>query len=627
MLTDLFLALPGFLASTDLFGIQLDQVVWTDVLARLHPLVLHLPIGLLVVLALLELPRLIRRPAPTHDGSRSVIVGLLVLVAPLTAASGWFLNGDGEYGSPVEWHQRLGIAVAVVSVLIGLAYWRKSEHYPLLVLAGFLLLLPTAHLGATLTHGEDFLFEPWKAAMKDADKTPVREIENAGTGSLSDAVDPPAEEDSSTPTELVATDSDVVATPPIEEPPSSATFATYAMVAPIFEEYCTKCHGTRKRKGQLALHDLESIFAGSEYGSILIAGDPAESRLIQVLRLALDEDEHMPPSEKSQPTAEELDRIESWVAGLTSTKLPAPSAAQPKNATPIPEPSSSSTPPVDAVPSATPSTEPSSADTETESALATLPGNVNLAFAAPKSAVIEELRAQLIHVEARDPESNSPLLWLDFAAMSPAPGRIAEQLAPVAGVVGELSLFGQDLDAADFALLGALPRLARLDARRLAGDGVSASQLAALAKSKSLVQLNLAGTKLDANAAKTLAKIGTLERLYVWGTGLDEAAVASLQAARPTLEIVGASAPADAAVEVEPEVVFTKLAPVDPAPSESSAPKLLAAENDTCPVSKKPVDPRYAVVFDGRVIGFCCPNCPRTFWDEPAKYLALLDAE
>jgi YHS domain-containing protein len=25
------------------------------------------------------------------------------------------------------------------------------------------------------------------------------------------------------------------------------------------------------------------------------------------------------------------------------------------------------------------------------------------------------------------------------------------------------------------------------------------------------------------------------------------------------------------------------------------------------------------------VIGFCCPNCPKAFWDDPAKFAPALD--
>jgi YHS domain-containing protein len=30
------------------------------------------------------------------------------------------------------------------------------------------------------------------------------------------------------------------------------------------------------------------------------------------------------------------------------------------------------------------------------------------------------------------------------------------------------------------------------------------------------------------------------------------------------------------------------------------------------------------VVYEGKVIAFCCPNCPKQFWTDPQKFLAAL---
>ncbi|MDZ4828772.1 MAG: YHS domain-containing protein, partial [Phycisphaerae bacterium] len=46
--------------------------------------------------------------------------------------------------------------------------------------------------------------------------------------------------------------------------------------------------------------------------------------------------------------------------------------------------------------------------------------------------------------------------------------------------------------------------------------------------------------------------------------------------------------------------------------------------NAVCPVSGTPVDPRYTIVYEGKVIGFCCPNCPKKFWDDPKAFAEKL---
>ncbi|HIA38713.1 MAG TPA: YHS domain-containing protein [Planctomycetes bacterium] len=40
-----------------------------------------------------------------------------------------------------------------------------------------------------------------------------------------------------------------------------------------------------------------------------------------------------------------------------------------------------------------------------------------------------------------------------------------------------------------------------------------------------------------------------------------------------------------------------------------------------CPVTGKIVDPKYTIVYQGKEILFCCPNCPKIFWEDPSKYL------
>ena len=64
--------------------------------------------------------------------------------------------------------------------------------------------------------------------------------------------------------------------------------------------------------------------------------------------------------------------------------------------------------------------------------------------------------------------------------------------------------------------------------------------------------------------------------------------------------------------------------PTPPAPPAAPA----AAEmpyNATCPVLLgNPVDARYTVDYNGKVVGFCCPMCKAKFLKDPMKYLKNL---
>jgi hypothetical protein len=76
---------------------------------------------------------------------------------------------------------------------------------------------------------------------------------------------------------------------------------------------CAECHGEQKQKAKLALHTWETLMRGSEGGPVIVAGKPAESLLLQRLRLPLADDDHMPPSDKPQPAAEEIALLARWV--------------------------------------------------------------------------------------------------------------------------------------------------------------------------------------------------------------------------------------------------------------------------------------------------------------------------
>ena len=52
---------------------------------------------------------------------------------------------------------------------------------------------------------------------------------------------------------------------------------------------------------------------GGELGDTIIPGDPDASELIYRIHLEVDDDEHMPPGDKPQPTGEQKDILEWWI--------------------------------------------------------------------------------------------------------------------------------------------------------------------------------------------------------------------------------------------------------------------------------------------------------------------------
>ncbi len=95
-------------------------------------------------------------------------------------------------------------------------------------------------------------------------------------------------------------------------------------IEPILSRNCFRCHGGEKQKGGLDLRSIQSTMFGGTDGSVVVAGRPSESPLLQRLAVDADPDEHMPPDKDKQLSAEEIATIKQWIAALPIPGHPAP---------------------------------------------------------------------------------------------------------------------------------------------------------------------------------------------------------------------------------------------------------------------------------------------------------------
>lgn len=85
-------------------------------------------------------------------------------------------------------------------------------------------------------------------------------------------------------------------------------------VVPLLTTHCYECHGAKKAKHSLRLDSLADILkGGSELGPAVIPGKPDDSPLIQLIKLAKDEDQAMPPK-GSRLSADEVAILSEWIA-------------------------------------------------------------------------------------------------------------------------------------------------------------------------------------------------------------------------------------------------------------------------------------------------------------------------
>ncbi len=249
----------------------------SEFIGRLHPLLVHLPIGFLVLIGIFELLALRPRGQNLRPAIR-VVLGLTLPVAWAGIGCGWLLAESGDYdGSSLFWHRWLGVGLGFAcAVLFGLHRFGPSRIYRWMLILTLGLLAATSHFGGSLTHGKDFL--SWPKAKSAANQS--------------------------------------------GRPGDLATQSFHAaVIQPIFQQACVSCHGPEKAKGGLRMHTAASLLAGGDSGPVLQPTGADRSPLGKRLALPLDVEEHMPPDGKRQLTEAEMALVRWWLdAGAPTDK-------------------------------------------------------------------------------------------------------------------------------------------------------------------------------------------------------------------------------------------------------------------------------------------------------------------
>ena len=247
----------------------------TQFFGHLHPLLVHLPIGLIVLLAVLEWLALYTRFKNANVSSR-FILALAVPLALSTALCGWLLSLGGSYGDRLlQWHKWTGIGTAAACALAGLFYLLDRKRlYRVCLFSTMIVLVVASHFGGSLTHGSDYL-------VRYAPKSFLALFGNGRTQTKVTSI------------------------------PEMQAFAD--VIQPMLRQQCVACHGPEKSESELRLDSLAGLLKGGKSGPVLVAGKPDESSLLKRLRLPLHEKEHMPPEGKPQPAPDQISFFHWWI--------------------------------------------------------------------------------------------------------------------------------------------------------------------------------------------------------------------------------------------------------------------------------------------------------------------------
>lgn len=131
----------------------------SEFIGRFHPLLVHLPIGILLVALLLQWLSQKKNYAVSH-AILKLLWALGAASALLSSVTGYLASVHKEYDdTAVALHMWCGITVAAVALFLFAKI--AARQYDAMFKTGAIILLllitATGHFGASLTHGSDYL--------------------------------------------------------------------------------------------------------------------------------------------------------------------------------------------------------------------------------------------------------------------------------------------------------------------------------------------------------------------------------------------------------------------------------------------------------------------------------------
>lgn len=245
-------------------------------IGRFHPLVVHLPIGLVILLVVLEsFSRFKKSTIPPTI--MQLILCCTLVSSVVSVVLGYLLSSTGDYDVEVlSMHMYMAYVLTgllAVALIFYNLYLKKSKKawyhsYSATIAIAFIVLAVVGHNGGALTHGATYLtdYAPWN---KKAARKKITNIQEA----------------------LVFDD----------------------IIYPILEKKCISCHNASKIKGGLRMNEYDKLMIGGESGKVIIVGNAEKSEMYHLATLPAGAEKAMPPDGKVALAKEELQIIHWWI--------------------------------------------------------------------------------------------------------------------------------------------------------------------------------------------------------------------------------------------------------------------------------------------------------------------------
>ncbi|MBX2823740.1 MAG: hypothetical protein KTR33_03360 [Gammaproteobacteria bacterium] len=242
-----------------------------QVAGNMHPLLLHLPIGVFIYVLVAELVNIGMgfTSSKWRINGTLPLLGFGVVSSYAAAAVGLLLYLQGEYsGDLIDKHLWWGVGFAIASglvFLVALASGFQSKLYRGVLFGSTAAMMFTGHFGGLITHGD-----PLEPLLADAKSEAAK-----------------------APEELLIYED---------------------VVTVVLQENCYQCHAVdKKQKSGLLMDSYQALLTGGDTGPALVPGSLEDSLMSVYVHLPEDDELHMPPEGKTPLTEKEKAFIDAWI--------------------------------------------------------------------------------------------------------------------------------------------------------------------------------------------------------------------------------------------------------------------------------------------------------------------------